>query len=166
MNRKGFMAEGELRRIPKSLVVLLVLVAFPLLIILAFLSSLIVLPQLANLPPPQVGNSSGLPGFSLPHRVNDTLPALIGTNDTLAPVPETLLVAILAALAIAAVAYAILRAYRDAVRVLDSPAFAEETRTEEKRREVTEILDAAASELVLGADYRDTVLRCYKLISE
>jgi hypothetical protein len=165
--RAGNAAAGALRRTAEGFLPLLALLAFPFLILLAFLSSLLVLPQLANLPPPQLGNSTaGLAGFNLPQRANDTMPALVGTSTPLLPIPETWLLAILAGLAVAAVGYIVLRAYGNRARNLDFMTDTEGTLTEEKRREVAEILDEAASELVLGADYRDTVLRCYRLICE
>jgi hypothetical protein len=149
----------------RNLVLLLVLIVFPLLVIIAFLSSLVALPQLGNLlqlsPPPTLGSNNS--GFSTTSINGTALPSPIG--DSLHGVSWSLVTYPLAILAVLLTVYVVVRAFRDRARELTFAAQVD-VLTEKRRKEVSEILDATASKLALGSDYRQTVLRCYKLIAE
>jgi hypothetical protein len=149
------------------LLLLLVLVVFPLLVITAFLSSLDALSHLSNLEqpsPPAIGHNNSSPSGSSTTSVNGTV--LSGsTNVNTHSVPSSLVTESLAILAVLLTVYIVVRAFRNRAREL---AFEGQVDilTEKRRKEVSEILDATASKLALGSDYRQAVLRCYKLIAE
>jgi len=151
-------------RLSMNLVLLLALIVFPLLVIVAFLSSLVALTHLGNLlqlSPPPLGSSNP---ESSTTSINGTAPPP-PTSVPLHTIPSSLIIDPLAILAVLLTVYIVVRAFRNRAREL---AFAGQVDvlTEKKRKEVSEILDVAASNLILGSDYRQVVLRCYKLIAE
>jgi hypothetical protein len=144
----------------RNLILVLVLVVFPLLVITAFLSSLSALSHLGNLPSlPMFGHDNfSLGGFGT-EPLGQTNNNSHG-NPFWNLVPESL-----AVLAVLFVGYIVARAFRNRARELAFGAQADAL-VEKRRREVSEILDATAAKLMLGSDYRQAVLRCYKLIAE
>jgi hypothetical protein len=150
----------------RNLVLLLVLIAFPLLVIVAYLSSLAALPGLGNLQqpsPPPLGNNNSSPSESRTSSINGTLlPTPTGAGHG---IPASLVAESLAILAVLLTVYIVVRVVRNRARELQFESQVD-VLTEKRRKEVSEILDAAASELALGSDYRQAVLRCYKLIAE
>jgi hypothetical protein len=160
-------AEGHSTGRPgRNLVLLLVLIVFPLLVITAFLSSLAALSHLGNLQqpsPPTLGRGNSSPSeLTIP--VNFTARSA-PTQVNLPSIPSSLVTESLAILAVLLTAYIVVRAFRNRAQEL---AFATQVDvlTEKRREEVSEILDATAAKLTLGSDYRQVVLRCYKLIAE
>ena len=151
----------------RNLVLLLVLIVFPLLVIVAFLSSLTALSHLGNLQqpsPPTIGHGNPSPsGFSTTSSNGTVLPAPPKANTH--GISSSLVTESLAILAVLFIVYIVARAFRNRAREL---AFAAQVDvlTKKRRREVAEILDATAAKLTLGSDYRQVVLRCYKLIAE
>jgi hypothetical protein len=150
----------------RNLVLLLVLIVFPLLVIIAFLSSLAALSHLGSLPQlslPTFGHGNSTPGFSTTS-TNGTSPSA-PTETNSRGTPSSLVTESLAILAVSFTVYIVVRTLRNRARELEFAAQVD-IHTEKRREEVSEILDATAAKLTLGSDYRQAVLRCYKLISE
>jgi hypothetical protein len=153
----------------RIIVAALSLVAFPLLIMIAFYASRTLVPSLAKIQfaePTQnvsavptsertiqrpVFNGSEVPGF-----LNFSFPGI----------PSITYSDILFAIAVIVVAFACLQAFRVISNRRSIKSVSDIEVLIEERNRVANIIDETVRKLSLGSNYRDTVLKCYKLIAE
>lgn len=165
--------EGGRSSVPVALILVLVVV-FPLVVVIAYFASRTVLPELSGLvfSSPQGGildesltSVRTLNSSSIQQQVTGQLfspPSMAFLSPILKPLQVNFvgIVLVVAAAMVGLVAWRGLRTRRR-----PTPAFDEEGLVAERRRKVSEILDDAAARLNSGSSYRETVLRCYKMIS-
>jgi len=152
----------------RIVVVALLLIAFPILIMILFYSSGALVPSLTklqfNIPTENV--SATTISIHTIHRLtfNETAPPLL--NISFPAFPQITYAEILSSIAVIVIVLACLQAFRlisnrrSIKRVSDMDLLIEE------RNKVATIIDETVRKLSLGSNYRDTVLKCYKLIAE
>ena len=156
----------------RVIVAALSLVAFPILIMIVFYSSRTLTPSLSkmqfSLP---AGNASAIPitehnsTYTLSRPIfNGTEPSFL--NLSFPALPQITYSEILATVAVIVVTLVCLQAFRIiSSRRSIKPVSNFDLLTEERNRVAT-IIDETVRRLSLGSTYRDTVLKCYKLIAE
>ncbi|HZW57852.1 MAG TPA: DUF4129 domain-containing protein [Nitrososphaerales archaeon] len=148
----------------------LCLIIFPILVAFAYYSSRNLLPVVANLqfnspsPPPQTLQEHTL----APTMLNGTLLPII-PNFSFPNIPPVTYVVIYLLLAALVVSFAFIRTFRimRACRIAPfSNKEAEGELLQEEREKVASILDQTVRELRSDSNYREAVIRCYKLIAQ
>jgi len=157
-------------RNPAGLILkLAAIIVFPLLVVVAFYSSL----NVSTTNGPLLPNIGGVGGFYFTTTGNSSLSTFIMLNETsvqnssfpnLFPqIPESVLVSLILIL-FACTSLAVILTTRRRNATL-ATGF-EESELNEQRREVATILDQTISSLSEGGEYRRTVLECYRRICE
>jgi hypothetical protein len=156
------------RRFPVRVVLILAMILiFPLLVVVAFFATRHVLPEIGgfsfDLP------QGGLPGTGV-QSLNST--SLRAASDQLfpslnvLPSPDVPAINLVEVLLIVMLAIVGLIVWRGLSTRRGRTAPFEDDDLEDKRRKMAAILDAAAARINAGSSYRETVIQCYKLISE
>jgi hypothetical protein len=160
-------ASGESRR--RITLVLATIVIFPLLVVVAYFSTRTVLPEVAGIKfslPQNNASVASVHSFnftSLQQAKDQVFPSL--NLPSLPNLPQVNLADLLLVLALAVVAVIVFRGFVSR-REGTTPFEGEADLLAERRRKAAEILDAAAARLGSGSSYRETVIQCYKLISD
>lgn len=162
------MGGGETFWNSRIIAAVLSLVAFPVFVMVAFYASRTLVPNLAKLQfnlPSQNSSAAGPPehtttrqtfnGTAVPSFLKLSLPGL----------PKITYSDVLILLAAIVVVLACLQAFR-VVSHRQSIKHVSDIDLIEERNKVAAIIDDTVRKLSLGSNYRDTVLKCYKLITE
>jgi Domain of unknown function (DUF4129) len=157
----------------RAALIVALLLAFPLFVVIAYMATRNVLPELSGLRLSSLQNASlssgrqSLANITAGSDGGRLFPGLNSeslTNYAFLTVPERYLVAGLLLLTAAIATIVVARGIF--MRKNATVPFESDDLLMEKRRRAAEILDAAASKLRSGSSYRDTVIQCYLLISE
>jgi hypothetical protein len=152
----------------RTLVAILSLIAFPLLVMIAFYASQKLVPSLDKFqftPPTQpITTTSASQNTNQPPVFKETIPPFLGSS--LPNLPSITYSDILILIALIVVAYACIKAFRAIIHRKAMKPLSDIDLLIEEREKVATILDETVRRLSLGSDYRDTVLKCYKLIAE
>jgi len=143
------------------------LIAFPLLAIIAFYASSTLVPSMEKFQfavPTQTASTTV--SIHTIHRLlfNGTLPPAL--NFPLPKIPSITFADIIFLIAVIVISYACLQSFRLIINRRTIKPLADIDALVEERNKVATILDETVRKLSLGSNYRDTVLKCYKLIAE
>jgi hypothetical protein len=153
----------------RFIAIALALIAFPLLVGVVFYSSRNLVPSLAKFQftlPFKAGSTSTVVAETAAKRneLNASAPSYLGFS--LPHIPSVTYADILLLIAVIIVGYISIQAFRAVRRRRSIKPLTDIDELIEERAKVASILDETVQKLTLGSNYRDTVLKCYKLIAE
>ena len=164
--------ERQGRSFARLVLVVSAILVFPLLVTIAYFATRNLLPRLEgfSLPAPPMANATG-PTAILSRLFPESVPPSAASYSGLTFL-ELTYAAVLLVMSLLIVVLVLNRGLfsvrRIQVKRIRTSPFdeKEEDVIVEERHEVAAILDAAAARLTMNSGYRETVLRCYKMISE
>jgi hypothetical protein len=153
----------------RFIAIALALIAFPLLVVAVFYSSRNLVPSLAKFQftlPFKAGSTTTIVVETTAQRneLNASAPAFL--RFSLPHIPSLTYADILLLVAVIIVGYVSLQAFMAVRHRRSIKPLSDIDELIEERAKVASILDETVRKLNLGSNYRDTVLKCYKLIAE